>query len=163
VRAGDDIGFPCCATHALPFPDSPKTIDCSQVAEEIVPIFQTDIPFGFDFAPSTWPAPWSDRVYVALHGAFGTWIGARIVSLGVDAAGQMLPGGTRQPDGGAGDTGSARDFATGWDDGQLDRGRPADITFANDGRMFVAQDNGPNATQGDGIIVWVSPIDLPKP
>jgi len=58
---------------------------------------------------------------------------------------------------------SALDFATGWDDGKLDHGRPADITFAPDGRMFMAQDNGPAQVQGLGIIVWFAPLDLPKP
>jgi hypothetical protein len=43
------------------------------------------------------------------------------------------------------------DFATGWDDGQNDHGRPAALTFAPDGRMFVGNDM-------DGTIVWIAPV-----
>jgi hypothetical protein len=43
------------------------------------------------------------------------------------------------------------DFATGWDDGKNDHGRPAALTFAPDGRMFVGNDI-------DGTIVWIAPV-----
>jgi glucose/arabinose dehydrogenase len=45
------------------------------------------------------------------------------------------------------------DFATGWDDGRQDRGRPADVTFAPDGRLFVANDV-------TGEMVWIAPESL---
>ena len=47
-------------------------------------------------------------------------------------------------------------FASGWDDGMQDHGRPAAITFAADGRMFLADDNL-------GIIVWIAPTTLKGP
>jgi glucose/arabinose dehydrogenase len=54
------------------------------------------------------------------------------------------------------------DFASGWDDGKLDHGRPSDIAFAPDGRMFVTQDVGPEVTGSLGIVFWVAPLDLGK-
>jgi hypothetical protein len=45
------------------------------------------------------------------------------------------------------------DFGTGWDDGRRLHGRPANVTFARDGRLFIGNDN-------DGDIIWVAPLDL---
>jgi len=44
-------------------------------------------------------------------------------------------------------------LATGWDDGLLDHGRPAAISFSADGRAFIANDI-------DGDIFWIAPIAL---
>jgi hypothetical protein len=43
------------------------------------------------------------------------------------------------------------DFATGWDDGKQDHGRPAAIAFSPDGRLFIGNDI-------NGVIVWVAPV-----
>lgn len=43
------------------------------------------------------------------------------------------------------------DFAIGWDDGTFMHGRPSALTFALDGRLFVANDN-------DGSIIWIAPV-----
>lgn len=164
IRKGDDWGYPCCASKNTPFPDVMPVPDCSQVADETVSFYVADTPFGFDFEGGKWPAPWTNRVFVALHGQFGTWIGARLVAIDVDPmTGLPLAGGTLKPDGSQGTSGAALDFATGWDNGKLDRGRPSDITFAPDGRMFVAQDNGTTQTSGLGIVLWFAPVDLAKP
>lgn len=161
IRNGDDWGYPCCATRNVPFPDVLPAPDCSKVADEKVAFRVADTPFGLDFEPSIWPAPWTSRIFVALHGQFGTWIGARIIAIEVDpATGAPLPGGTLGPDGKT--NGAALDFAQGWDDGKLDFGRPSDVTFAPDGRMFVTQDNGPNQTGGVGIVFWIAPTTLAK-
>jgi glucose/arabinose dehydrogenase len=163
IRKGDDWGYPCCATKNTPFPDTPAA-DCSMVPPENVAFYVADTPFGFDFEPGAWPAPWKNRLFATLHGAFGTWVGARMIAIEVDpGTGLPKPGGTLLPNGGQGTAGDALDFATGWDDGKLDHGRPADVTFSQDGRMFVAQDNGPTANQGLGIVYWIAPLDLPKP
>jgi hypothetical protein len=45
------------------------------------------------------------------------------------------------------------DFATGWDDGHQDHGRPAPIAFAPDGRLFLGDDQ-------QGAVLWIAPIDL---
>lgn len=163
IREGDDWGYPCCATKNVPFTGLVPLPDCSGTADETVSFYVADTPFGFDFEPGRWAMPWSKRMFVALHGQFGTWIGARILTIDIDAAtGMPIPGGT-YADGGQMNTGSARDFATGWDDRKLDHGRPSDVTFAADGRMFVAQDVGPDWAGSIGIILWFAPLDLPKP
>lgn len=43
------------------------------------------------------------------------------------------------------------DFATGWDDGKQDHGRPAAIAFSPDGRLFIGNDI-------NGVIVWGAPV-----
>ena len=76
------------------------------------------------------------------------WTGARLVAIAMDpTTGMPLPGSDLD----GGDTGSLSDFAIGWDDGRRDHGRPAALTFTNDGRMFLGNDN-------DGTIVWIAPL-----
>jgi glucose/arabinose dehydrogenase len=164
IRKGDDWGYPCCATKDQPFPDSPANAKCGMVPDESVAFFVADTPFGFDFEPGRWPAPWTNRLFSTLHGAFGTWVGSRIVAIEIDSAtGLPKKGGTLLPDGGQGTAGAAVDFATGWDDGTRTHGRPSDATFSSDGRMFVSQDTGPDTLGNLGIVVWFAPLDLPKP
>jgi glucose/arabinose dehydrogenase len=62
-----------------------------------------------------------------------------------------LPVPSSNKDGGA-DTGGMSDFGTGWDDGSLSHGRPAAVTFAPDGRLFVANDS-------NGVIFWIAPMN----
>jgi glucose/arabinose dehydrogenase len=45
------------------------------------------------------------------------------------------------------------DFMTGWDDTTTSHGRPMDVTFAPDGRLFLAND-----VSGD--IIWVAPLSM---
>jgi hypothetical protein len=45
------------------------------------------------------------------------------------------------------------DFATGWDDGKQNHGRPASLAFTRDGRLFLGNDN-------DGTIIWIAPLSL---
>lgn len=147
IRQGDDWGFPCCATKDLPYGDITPT-DCSKVTAEDVGFFIGDSPFGLAFAPATWPAKFAGSAMVANHGAAGSWIGARLVAIGMDPnTGMPLPG---HNDDGT-NHGSMIDFATGWDDGTLTHGRPAALEMAPDGRLFVANDN-------NGVIFWVAPI-----
>jgi glucose/arabinose dehydrogenase len=158
VRPGDDWGYPCCATKGTPYTgvvygDTQATPDCSGVAQEKVAFVIGHTPFGLDFESGKWPAPWGGRVYVTLHGDFENWTGARIVGISLDAA-TGLPLAATDLDGG--DSPNMSDFATGWDDGRMDHGRPAAITFAPDGRMFVGDDQA-------GAIIWIAPVDLAPP
>ena len=91
---------------------------------------------------------WKYRAFVVLHGVFGSWQGARIVGIATDAR-TGWPVTTAESD--AGSTPAMSDFATGWDDGTQKHGRPAAITFAPDGRMFVGNDI-------DSSIVWIAPV-----
>ena len=159
IHAGDNWGYPCCATQNLPYAGVPAFTpqmmptgappDCSKIAPESNAFIIGETPFGFDFEPGSWPAPWTSRVFVAMHGVFGTWQGARVVGIETDpSTGLVLP--SSDLDGGTSTTLS--DFATGWDDGRMDHGRPADITIAPDGRLFLAND-----VSGD--IVWIAPAN----
>jgi glucose/arabinose dehydrogenase len=158
VRAGDDWGYPCCATRGTPYSgttysDIPgRTPDCSGVAADSDSFVIGHTPFGLDFETGAWPAPWTGRVFVTLHGEAGTWAGARLVAIALDPqSGMPLPGTELDEDASAPNT--LLEFASGWDTGSHDHGRPAPIVFASDGRMFLGDDNL-------GAIVWIAPIGL---
>jgi glucose/arabinose dehydrogenase len=159
VRQGDNWGFPCCATTNEPYAgvyylDTNHTPDCSDVTEESVSFVIGQTPFGIDFEPGKWPAPWSQRAFVVLHGEVGSWEGARVVAVALDpATGNPLPAselGDADPD-------NLLDFATGWYDQEAGastgHGRPAAIAFAPDGRVFIGDD-------WDGVIAWIAPVGL---
>ena len=151
IRQGDDWGYPCCATQNLPFTDISPVPDCSTVAAENVSLAVRDRPNDLDFSPATWPAPWSNSAFVTQHGEEGDWKGARVVAIQTDGmSGQLLP----SSDVGGSNTGAMSDFATGWDGTMQTHGRPANVAFASDGRLFLGND-----TNGD--IVWIAPLDLP--
>jgi glucose/arabinose dehydrogenase len=160
IRQGDDWGFPCCATANVPYggvqyQDTQKTPDCSGVTPETVSFEIGHTPFGLDFETGAWPAPWKGRVFVALHGDVGSWIGARVVGIALDpATGMPLP--ATDLDSGNSSAPNMMDFVTGWDDNRQDHGRPAAVTFAPDGRMFVGNDM-------NGQLVWIAPIALMRP
>jgi glucose/arabinose dehydrogenase len=153
IRQGDDWGFPCCATKDSPFPDVTPAPDCSMVAPEDASFLIGDTPFSFDFEPGNWPAPYKNSAFVPLHGSAGGWLGARVVMVEMDPTTGMPMAGTDLVDGGS--TGAMSDFATGWYDEHNDHGRPAEATFAADGRLFIGSDN-------NGEIFWVAPLDLPR-
>lgn len=146
IRDGDDWGFPCCATKDKSYVTG--AADCSGVAEDPGRFFIGDTPFDVDFVQGTWPAPWGHRAYVPLHGAYGSWAGARVVSIELDQmTGDVLPGSDLAGE----NEGSFVDFATGWDDGSRSHGRPANVVFSPDGRLFLGNDV-------DGTIFWIAPI-----
>jgi len=159
LRQGDNWGFPCCATKDLPhagvrYGDGDGAVpDCSQIASESDGFIIGHTPFGVDFAPAGWPAPWGGRAFVTLHGVVGSWVGARVVAIARDPATGM-PLRASEIDASTGGPGNMVDFATGWDDGRQDHGRPAAIAFAPDGRLFLGDDQR-------GAIVWIAPVDLP--
>jgi len=149
IHAGDNWGFPCCASRNLPYTGLSPVPDCSGVQQEANSFVIGNTPFGFDFSDTHFPSPWDHRVLGALHGVAGSWLGARVVAIALDpATGLPLPSSTI--DGGV-NTGNMADFATGWDDGTESHGRPSDVDFSSDGRMFVANDV-------NGDIFWVAPI-----
>jgi glucose/arabinose dehydrogenase len=152
IRQGDDWGYPCCATKNTPFPDVSPAPDCSMVAPEDASFLIGDTPFSFDFEPGNWPEPYKKSAFVPLHGSAGGWLGARVVMVQMDPTTGLPLAGT---DIDSGSTGAMSDFATGWDDGQQDHGRPGAATFAADGRLFIGSDN-------NGEIFWVAPLDLPR-
>jgi glucose/arabinose dehydrogenase len=160
VRQGDDWGYPCCATQNLPYAgvtysDTGAVPDCTGVAPESDSFIIGHTPFGLDFETGLWPAPWTDRVFVTLHGDFGSWSGARVVAVALDPkSGLPLPA-TELFEGGASAT-NMLEFATGWDDGNHSHGRPAPVAFAPDGRLFLGDDQ-------QGAVIWIAPVDLVQP
>jgi glucose/arabinose dehydrogenase len=168
VRPGDDWGYPCCATQNVAYAgttyrDNGGAPDCSGVTADTVSFTIGHTPFGIDFETGAWPAPWTGRAFVVLHGVVGSWEGARIVGLGLDpTTGALLPGSELYEDAATAD--NMLDFATGWyrnpfgttPGHSTGHGRPSAIAFAPDGRMFVGDDWG-------GVIFWVAPVDLLTP
>jgi glucose/arabinose dehydrogenase len=148
IRNGDDWGFPCCATTNVPYAGTPSP-DCSQVASENVAFEIGDTPFGMDFEPGSWPAPFSKNIFVATHGVVGSWEGARIVAIPTESDGMPVKSSDLD-----GETG-LRDFATGWPQSSVTvtLGRPAALAFAPDGRLFLANDEV-------GDIFWMAPIGV---
>jgi glucose/arabinose dehydrogenase len=160
INAGDNWGYPCCASANLPFsdvmvpcPDNPSQAcapDCSAITPDTNSFLIGNTPFGFDFVDDQFPSPWSSQVMVGLHGAFGSWSGARIVAIAFDPqTGNLMPS-TDNTDGGVVD-GEMSNFATGWDDGTRTHGRPTDVEMSSDGRLFVADDQL-------GEIFWIAPV-----
>jgi glucose/arabinose dehydrogenase len=160
-----NIGFPCCATANEPYPSVCVTCTsssssqmcsvsglcqpaCSDVAAELDQFLVGDTPFGLEFVDDEFQTPWDRQVFVALHGAAGSWTGARIVGIALDPnTGIPLPG----SDTSGSNTGAMVDFATGWDDNTHTHGRPADLAMSPDGRLFVGSDT-------TGEIFWIAPI-----
>jgi len=145
--ASDDWGFPCCATTGVPYADvlGPAP-DCSGVTDETVGFVIGNTPFGLDFAPSSWPAPFQSAAIVALHGRVGSYVGARVIAIPTDpVTGAPIP--TSNLPGGPG----FLELASGWDDGRQDHGRPAAVGFAADGRLFLGDDIA-------GLVVWIAPV-----
>ncbi len=147
IRQGDDWGFPCCATKNQPYTDINST-DCSAVAAESDSFLIGNTPFGLEFEPNNWPAPYNSNAFVVLHGFFGAWNGARMVMVTVDPTTGLPAFGS---DTSGGSSGAMTDFATGWDDGTRAHGRPSSLTFSSDGRLFVGND-------ANGVIFWIAAI-----
>jgi glucose/arabinose dehydrogenase len=158
VQQGANWGFPCCATANLPY-DSTQYIDtmgqpdCSGVTQESVSFVVGHTPFGIDFAPDEWPAPWNGRLFAMLHGDVGTFEGARIVAIPLDETGNLISASELDARAAA----NMLDFATGWfdEDAGLNtsHGRPTAIAFAPDGRMFIGDDF-------EGLVAWIAPVGL---
>jgi glucose/arabinose dehydrogenase len=150
VRQGDDWGFNCCATTNVPY--NGTTVPngfCENTATEIEGFTIGDTPFGLDFEPGKWPAPYTHAAFITLHGVASTWTGARLVTVSVDPSSGAPQTGNDLTN--EVDMGGMGDFATGWDDNTHTHGRPAPLTFSADGRLFVGNDS-------NGVIFWIAPM-----
>jgi glucose/arabinose dehydrogenase len=152
IRMGDDWGFPCCATANFAYTVyTDPTPNCSGVASEEDSFVIDHTPFGLDFEEGFWPGTWKYRAFVALHGYFGSWVGARVLAIQTGSDGWPVT--AHETDAG---NATMTDFATGWDDGKQDHGRPTAIMFAPDGRLFLGDDT-------NGLIVWMAPVTTAAP
>jgi glucose/arabinose dehydrogenase len=150
--AAPSYGYPCCMTTSAPvadyMADGGGTAGlCDDVAKEDASFPLSDTPFGFDWQPGGWPAPFSGAIFVALHGsAYSSrpWKGAGIVYAPTDPT-------THAP------TQDWQTFLGGFSpDPDNVLHRPADVAFSPDGRMFFADDTS-------GTIFWVAPTTLAVP
>jgi glucose/arabinose dehydrogenase len=152
IRQGDDWGYPCCFTKNQAAPNITPAPDCSRTTPEDVSFLIGDTPFGVDFEPGKWPAPYMGAAFVPVHGAYGSWAGARLVVVDVDPGTGLPRPGSNLPNVSNGAMGV---FATGWDDGTRAYGRPSSVAFAPDGRLFLGNDN-------TGEIFWIAPLELER-
>jgi glucose/arabinose dehydrogenase len=167
LRQGDNWGYPCCAATNTPYdstvyqdPNPPggtpvTASDCANVTPETVSFVIGHTPFGLDFESGVWGAPWGNRVFVALHGVVGSYVGSRVVAIELDpTTGLPLP--SSDLDGGESGAPNMMDFVTGWDPGAPAHGRATAVAFGNDGRLYIGDDTA-------GEIFWVAPITLLRP
>ena len=143
-------GYPCCTTMDAPiagYTGDGGGVLCDDVTKETASFPLSDTPFGFDWEPGTWPAPFTGAIFVALHGsAYSSppWEGEGIVYAPTDPT-------THAP------TQDWQKFFGGFSpDPANDLHRPADIAFSPDGRMFFADDTS-------GRVFWVAPTTLMVP
>jgi glucose/arabinose dehydrogenase len=152
IRQGDDWGYPCCFTKGMGAPSLSPPPDCSGITSENVSFLIGDTPFGVDFEPGRWPEPYAGAAFIPVHGAYGTWMGARLVSIIVDRATGLPHPGSNLPNV---SNGAMESFATGWEESHQTQGRPAAVAFSADGRLFLGNDN-------NGDIVWIAPLELER-
>ena len=115
-------------------------MDCANVASEVSAIPLHDTPFGLDFDRGGFPAPYTHGLFVALHGVSTSFGGSGVVWVKTDPR-SLRP------------TGSSTIFVKGFG---RPLGRATDVTFAPDGRLFIADDTS-------GKIYWVAPRSLAAP
>jgi glucose/arabinose dehydrogenase len=142
--AAPNYGFPCCFTTDKKASDNATM--CGEVTKEDAEFPLAETPFGFDWEPGVWGAPYTGAVFVALHGsAYSSpaWQGTRIVYAAVDAA-------THAP------IQEWQDFQLGFGVGGTVLERPSDVTFAPSGVMYFADDHA-------GRVYWMAPADLAAP
>jgi glucose/arabinose dehydrogenase len=144
VSAGANWGYPCCVGKGAPAAPGVAPSVCASVDDALVSIPLHDTPFGMDFDRGSFPAPYRGAAFIALHGAFPTWVGTRLVYVPVDAQGSPV--------------GATVDFATGWGREATAKvaGRATDVAFAPDGRLFVVDDTS-------SAVLWIAPESLPLP
>jgi glucose/arabinose dehydrogenase len=143
LQQGDNYGYPCCIDYDRTWPGTPRGYNCSTVARSVQTYPLHDTPFGFEWAPASWPEPYANGFFVGLHGVVGSWINTGVQWAPTDPT-------THRP------TRATTFFATGWGRSGPLQGRIADLTFSPDGRMFFSDDQSHS-------IFWVAPRDLQIP
>jgi glucose/arabinose dehydrogenase len=149
LHPSTDYGFPCCTTKGKPsdaMPTAAEITMCNSATKEDATFPLSNTPFGFDWEMGSWPPPYTNGVFVALHGsAYSSppWQGAAIVYAPTDPTTHAPVQDWKPFQGGFGPGGSVLD-------------RPSDIAFAPDGRMFIADDQS-------GHVYWMAPAALVGP
>jgi glucose/arabinose dehydrogenase len=131
-----DYGWPRCHAGTIHDPQfGQATNACQGVQQPLEKMQAHSAPLGLAFPPQNakqFPTSYRDSLYIAFHGSWNrtTPTGYKVVRIPLKN-GQVA--------------GPAQDFITGW----LDRnnnvnGRPAGVTFAPDGTLFVSDDRNGN-------------------
>ena len=140
LAQGADFGWPRCHSGDIADPQFGGSNACQGVQQPLIKMQAHSAPLGLAFYPqnsSQFPAKYQNSLYVAFHGSWNrdTPTGYKVVRI-------PLQNGAI--------SGPAEDFAAGWlkSDGSHS-GRPTDVTFGNDGSMFVSDDE-----QGEVYHIW---------
>ena len=146
IKPDTNYGYPCCFGSKQPRSSGTDAM-CAPIAPEEASYTLSNTPFGLDWEHDQWPAPYTGGVFVALHGsAYSSpaWAGTKIVFAPADPT-THLP----QKD-------AWQEFVGGFGPGGGALDRPADLSFAPDGRMFFTDDM-------TGHVYWVAPETLLSP
>jgi glucose/arabinose dehydrogenase len=138
---GQDYGYPCCYDRNLPSPANGGRVNCASVTASMVGFPVGYTPFGHDFEKGNWPAPYSNGMFVGLHGQVGSWTATGI---------RWAP---TNPTTHAFMSEESMVFMGGWGRGTPNEGRVADLAFAPDGRLFFTDDQ-------QGQVYWIAPRSL---
>jgi glucose/arabinose dehydrogenase len=128
-KIGEHFGYPYCHQGDVPDPKLAGGHKCSEFAPPALKLGAHVAPLGMKFyTGSQFPAEYKNNIFLAEHGSWNRhkFQGGRIERIIVDESGKNI---------------KQEDFASGWigPDGKY-RGRPADVTVAKDGSLFVADD-----------------------
>jgi glucose/arabinose dehydrogenase len=127
-----NYGWPRCYAGVIPNPAFGQSPDaCKGVQQPVVTLQAHSTPLGMAFYPleaTQFPERYRNSLYVALHGSDSRSLSAgdKIVRIPIDC-GKMA--------------GRPEDFLSGWlNSNGTSNGRPMGITFADDGSMFISDD-----------------------
>ncbi len=147
VRAATSYGYPCCHTQSVPGSASDPRFNCAMVQREEAFFNIGETPFGLDWERGLWPAPYTNALFVGLHGsayrAPGAGAGSRVTFIATDPTSHAPMG-------------ESQTFVDGWGPTGLQLRRAADVAFARDGRLFVSDDVG-------NRVYWIAPTNLQRP
>jgi glucose/arabinose dehydrogenase len=139
-KDGGDFGWPYCYGNKIPNPEYKNAQRCASTIPPVVEMQAHSAPLGLAFNRGTqFPSEYKDDLFVAFHGSWN-----RSVPTGYKVVRIHWTNGKPQ----------VEDFITGWlPPGGRSRdgltGRPVGILFAQDGSMFVTDDE-------DGVIYRVT-------
>ncbi|MGB0757428.1 MAG: PQQ-dependent sugar dehydrogenase [Patescibacteria group bacterium] len=132
VRQGGDYGWPICYgqnVHDTVFDTNTYIQDpCTDKVPSHIDIPAHSSPLGLGFIPEEgWPEDWWYDLVVAYHGSWNRTppTGYKLVKYMLDEEGNFL---------------GVDDFISGWLDGSVSSGRPADVLITPGGIMYVSDD-----------------------